>query len=77
MKMKLFPITFRDRVKDLFLKLGKEFNTWTEMEEEFLRKYYSVEKLPSLLRLFAGLSKARVKLFIKLGRDLETSIGSV
>ena len=31
------PTTLRDRAKDWFLKLGKEFNTWTEMEDEFLR----------------------------------------
>ena len=36
MKMKLFPATLRDRAKDWFLKLGKEFTSWTEMEEEFL-----------------------------------------
>ena len=40
MKMKLFPATLRDRAKEWFLKLGKEFTSWTEMEEEFLRKYY-------------------------------------
>ena len=44
MKMKLFPATLRDRAKDWYLKLGKEFTSWTEMEEEFLRKYYSVGK---------------------------------
>ena len=44
MKMKLFPATLRDRAKDWFLKLGKELRSWTEMEEEFLRKYYFVEK---------------------------------
>ena len=44
MKMKLFPATLRDRAKDWFLKLGKEFTSWTEMEEEFLKKYYSVGK---------------------------------
>ena len=38
MKMKLFPAILRDRAKDWFLKLGKEFTSWTEMEEEFLRK---------------------------------------
>ena len=48
MKMKLFPATLRDRVKDWFLKLGKEFTSWTEMEEEFLRKYYSVGKTTSV-----------------------------
>ena len=26
------------------MKLGKEFTSWTEIEEEFLRKYYSVGK---------------------------------
>ena len=48
MKMKLFPVTLRDRAKDWFLKLGKEFTSWTEMEEEFLKKYYSVGKTTSV-----------------------------
>ena len=48
MKMKVFPATLRDRAKDWFLKLGKEFTSWTEMEEEFLRKYYSVGKTTSV-----------------------------
>ena len=48
MKMKLFPATLRDRAKDFFLKLGKEFTSWTEMEEEFLRKYYSIGKTTSV-----------------------------
>ena len=49
MKMKLFPATLRDQAKDWFLKLGKEFTSWTEMEE-FLRKYYSVRKTTSIQR---------------------------
>ena len=48
MKMKLFSATLRDRAKDWFLKLGKEFTSWTEMEEEFLRKYYYVGKTTSI-----------------------------
>ena len=48
MKMKLFPATPRDRAKDWFLKLGKEFTSWTGMEEEFLRKYYSLGKITSV-----------------------------
>ena len=51
MKMKLFPTTLRDRAKDLFLKLGKEFTSWTEMEEEFLKKYYSVGKTTSVRKV--------------------------
>ena len=37
MKMKLFPAILIDWAKAWFLKLGKEFTSWTEMEEEFLR----------------------------------------
>ena len=48
MKMKFFPSTLRDRAKDWFLKLGKEFTSWTEIEDEFLRKYYSVGKTTSV-----------------------------
>ena len=48
MKMKLFPATLRDRAKDWFLKIGKEFTSWTEMEEEFLWKYYSEGKTTSV-----------------------------
>ena len=48
MKMKLFPATLRDRPKDWFLKLGKEFICCIEMEQEFLRKYYSVGKTTSV-----------------------------
>ena len=77
MKVKLFPATLRDRAKDWFLKLWKEFATWTKMVEEFLRKYYSVEKTTSVRRLFVSSPKDRVKHFMKLGRDLETSVGSV
>ena len=44
MKIKLFPTTLTYRAKDWFLKLEKEFTSWTQMDEEFLRKYYSVGK---------------------------------
>ena len=45
MNTKLFHGTLRDRATDWFLKLG---NSWTEMEEEFLRKYYFVGKTTSV-----------------------------
>ena len=76
MKMKLFPATLRDRAKDWFLKLGKEFTSWTKMEEEFLRKYYSVGKITSIRKDHMSLPKDRVKHFTKLERDLETSLES-
>ena len=48
MQIKLFPTTLRDRAKNWFLKLGKEFTSWTEVKEEFLRKYYSIGKTNSV-----------------------------
>ena len=48
MKMKLYLATLRDRAKDWFLELRKELTSCTEMEEEFLRKYYSVGKTTSV-----------------------------
>ena len=47
------------------------------MEEEFLRKYYSVGKLPPFEKPSASLPKARVKPFTKPRSDLETLLGSV
>ena len=63
MKMKLFPATLRDRAKDLFLKLGKEFTSWTEMEEEFLRKYYSVGKTTSVRKAMREFTHAPSETF--------------
>ena len=51
MTMKLFQATLRDRAKDCFIKLGKEFTSWTENEEEFLRKYYYVGKTTSIRKV--------------------------
>ena len=50
MKMKLFLAILVDGAKDWFFKLGKEFTTWTEMEEEFLRKYYYVGKTTFVMK---------------------------
>ena len=68
MKMKLFPATLRDQAKDWFLKLGKEFTSWIEMEEELLRKYYSVGKTTFVKKAIRKLLKTRVKIFTKSGR---------
>ena len=69
MKMKLFRATLRDRAKDSFLKLGKEFTCWTKMEEDFLRKYYSVGKPPPSEKPSASLPQARVKPSTRPGSD--------
>ena len=63
MKMKLFPATLRDRAKDWFLKLGKEFTSWTEMEEEFLRKYYSIGKTTSVRKAIREFTQGSSEIF--------------
>ena len=63
MKMKLFPPTLRYRAKDWFLKLGKYFTSWTKMEEEFLRKYYSVGKTTSVRKAIHEFSQGTSETF--------------
>ena len=65
MKMKLFPAALRDRAKDWFLKLGKEFTSWTEMEEEFLRKYYSLGKTTSVRKAIREFTQGSSETFHK------------
>ena len=63
MKMKLFPATLRDRAKDWFLNLGKEFTTWTEMKEEFLRKYYYVGKTTFVWKAISEFTQGPSEIF--------------
>ena len=76
-KMKLFPASLRDQAKDWFIELGKEFTIWIEMEEEFLRKYYSVGKTTSFQKAIREFPNVRVKLSMRPRSNLETSLGSV
>ena len=46
------------------------------MEEEFLRKYYFIGKTTSVRKAMREFTQDRVKHFMKLGRDLETSLES-
>ena len=63
MKMKLFVATLRERAKDWFLKLGKEFNSWTEMEVEFLKMYYSIGKTTSARKAIHEFTQGPSKTF--------------
>ena len=65
MKMKLFRATLRDRAKDSFLKLGKEFTNWTKREEDFLRKYYSVRKTTSVQKAICQFTQGPSETFHK------------
>ena len=41
-KMRFFPFTLKERAKEWFFTFGREFDSWRDMEDAFLRKYYSV-----------------------------------
>ena len=63
MKMELFPATVRDRAKDWFLKLVKEFTSWTEMKNKFFRKYYSVGKTTSIRKAIGEFTQGSSETF--------------
>ena len=65
MKIKLIPTTLGDRAKDWFLKLGREFTSWTKIDEEFLRKYYSVGKTNSDRKAIHGFTQGLSETFHK------------
>ena len=44
LKMKVFPQTLKDRAKDCFGNLGLKFKSSDEIEDSFLKKFYSSKK---------------------------------
>ena len=42
--MCFFPFTLKERAKECLFTLGHEFDSWRDIEDSFLRKYYSVGK---------------------------------
>ena len=43
-KMCFFLFTLKEREKEWFFTLGLEFDSWRDMEDAFLHKYYLVAK---------------------------------
>ena len=70
MKMNIFPATLRDRAKDWFLKLWKEFTSWTEMEEQFLRKYYFLRKTTSVWKVICEFTQSTSETFHEVWKRL-------
>ena len=58
LKMRVFPFTLRDRAREWFSKLALEFNSWGEMESEFLKKFYSVGKTNAQRRAIREFSQS-------------------
>ena len=62
-KMRFFPFTLKERAKDYFFTLGSEFDSWRDMEEAFLRKYYSVCKTSTVRRAIHEFSQGPGEVF--------------
>ena len=62
-KMRFFPFTLKERAKEWFFTLGREFDSWRDMEDAFLRKYYSVGKTSVVRCAICQFSQGPVEVF--------------
>ena len=62
-KMRFFPFTLKERAKEWFFTLGREFDSWRDMEDAFLRKYYSVGKTSVVRRAIREFSQGPSEVF--------------
>ena len=58
-----FPFTLKKRAKEWFFTLGREFDSWRDMEDAFLRKYYSVGKTSAMRRAIREFSQGQGEVF--------------
>ena len=62
-KMRFFPFTLKEREKEWVFTLGREFDSWRDMEDTFLRKYYSVGKTSVVRRAIREFSQGPSEVF--------------
>ena len=62
-KMCFFPFTLKERAKERFFTLGREFDSWRGMEDAFLRKYYSVGKTSAVRQVIREFSQGPGEVF--------------
>ena len=56
-KMCFFPFTLKERAKEWFFTLGREFDSWRDIKNVFLRMYYSVGKTSAVRRAIREFSQ--------------------
>ena len=61
--MRFFPFTLKERAKEWVFTLGREFASWRDMEDAFLRKYYSVGKTSAVRRAIPKFSQGSGEVF--------------
>ena len=62
-KMRFFPFTLKERAKEWFFTLGREFDSWRYMENAFLHKYYLVGKTSAVRRARREFSQGPSEVF--------------
>ena len=62
-KMRFFPFTLKERAKEWFFTLGREFDSWRDMEDAFLCKYYSVCRTSAVRRAIREFSQGPGEVF--------------
>ena len=62
-EMGFFLFTLKERVKEWFFTLGREFDSWRDMEDAFLHKYYSVGKTSVVGRAIREFSQGPDEVF--------------
>ena len=72
-KMRFFPFTLKERAKEWFFTLGREFGSWRDMEDVFLRKYYLVVNTSVVRCAIREFSQGPGEVFYEAWRDLRIS----
>ena len=62
-KMRFFPFTLKERAKEWFFTLDREFDSWRDMEDTFLHKYYLVGKTSVVRRAIRKFSQGSGEVF--------------
>ena len=74
--MRFSPFTFKEQSKEWFFTLGREFNSWRDMEDAFLCKYYSVGKTSALRRAIRKFSPRLGEVFYEAWKRLRDLLRS-
>ena len=61
--MCFLPFTLKERAKEWFFSLSREFDSWSDIEDTFLRKYYSVGKTSAVRRAIHEFSQGLGEVF--------------
>ena len=68
--MRFFPFTLNERAKEWFFTLGHEFDSWIDMEDASLHKYYSLGKTSAVRRAIHKFSYGTGEVFYEVWERL-------